>query len=59
MMMSASGAPIYGDVRYRGYTYALRPTEEQTVLMVQFAGVCRLVWNLALEQRRDHWRLYQ
>ena len=27
--------------------------------MVEFAGVCRLVWNLALEQRRDHWRRYQ
>lgn len=27
--------------------------------MRQFAGVCRLVWNLALEQRRDHWRRYQ
>ena len=27
--------------------------------MAQFAGVCRLVWNLALEQRKDHWRLYQ
>ncbi|WP_259330993.1 RNA-guided endonuclease InsQ/TnpB family protein, partial [Acetobacter pasteurianus] len=25
----------------------------------QFAGVCRLVWNLALEQRRHHWRNYQ
>ena len=59
MLMSASGAPIYGEVRYRGYTCALRPTEEQTVLMAQFAGVCRLVWNLALEQRGDHWRRYQ
>lgn len=27
--------------------------------MAQTAGVCRLVWNLALEQRRDHWRRYQ
>lgn len=27
--------------------------------MRQFAGVCRLVWNLALEQRRNHWRNYQ
>ena len=52
-------SPIYKDVRYRGYTYALRPTAEQTTLKAQFAGVCRLVWNLALEQRRDHWRLYR
>lgn len=44
---------------FRGYTYALRPTQEQAHLMEQFAGVCRLVWNLALEQRRDHWRQYQ
>lgn len=27
--------------------------------MASFAGVCRLIWNLALEQRRDHWRRYQ
>lgn len=27
--------------------------------MAQAAGVCRLIWNLALEQRRDHWRRYQ
>lgn len=44
---------------YRGFTYALRPTAEQEVLFGQFAGVCRLVWNLALEQRRNHWRNYQ
>lgn len=25
----------------------------------QFAGVCRLVWNLALEQRLNHWRNFQ
>lgn len=25
----------------------------------QYAGVCRLIWNLALEQRRDHWRQFQ
>lgn len=44
---------------FRGYTYALRPTQEQLVQMDQFAGVCRLVWNLALEQRVNHWRQYQ
>lgn len=44
---------------YRGFTYALRPTREQAVTFGQFAGVCRLVWNLALEQRRDHWRQYR
>lgn len=46
-------------MKFRGYTYALRPNAEQSETMCQFAGVCRLVWNLALEQRRDHWRRYQ
>jgi len=44
---------------FRGYTYVLRPTPDQERLMEQTAGVCRLVWNLALEQRRDHWRAYK
>jgi putative transposase len=46
-------------MRFLGYTYALRPTQEQADQFGQFAGVCRLVWNLALEQRRNHWRQYQ
>ena len=44
---------------YRGFTYRLYPTTEQSDAFTRFAGVCRLVWNLALEQRRDHWRRYQ
>lgn len=44
---------------YRGNTYLMHPTSEQSELLVQHANVCRLIWNLALEQRRDHWRLYQ
>lgn len=44
---------------YRGYTFRLHPTPEQAEKLARFAGVCRLVWNLALEQRRDHWRRYQ
>lgn len=44
---------------FRGFTYRLKPTIEQEDQFFQFAGVCRLVWNLALEQRRDHWRNYQ
>ena len=43
---------------FRGFTYALRPKPEQIAQMAQFAGVCRLVWNLALKQRQDHWRHY-
>ena len=44
---------------FRGFTFALRPTPEQAEKFAQAAGVCRLVWNLALEQRRHHWRNYQ
>ena len=51
--------PTQPDVIFRGYTYALRPTQEQNEQLAQAAGVCRLVWNLALEQRRNHWRNYR
>ena len=37
----------------RGFRYKLRPTGDQEAMFRQFAGVCRLVYNLALEQRRD------
>lgn len=43
----------------RGHRYKLAPTVEQEALFRQFAGVCRLVYNLALEQRRDWWRHYE
>jgi putative transposase len=39
----------------RGFRYKLAPTAGQEILFRQFAGVCRLVYNLALEQRRE-WR---
>ena len=42
----------------RGYRYKLAPTAEQECLFRQFSGVCRLVYNLALEQRCCHWRAY-
>src|SRR3954454_1806585 len=35
----------------RGFRYKLEPTAEQEVLFRQFSGACRLVYNLALEQR--------
>jgi len=44
---------------FRGFTYRLKPTPAQEEKFLQFAGVCRLVWNLALEQRRSHWRNFQ
>lgn len=44
---------------FRGFTYRLRPNALQEIAFQQCAGVCRLIWNLALEQRRDHWHNYQ
>jgi putative transposase len=38
-------------------TYRLYPTSEQAQQMAQIAGSCRFVFNLALEQRRDWYRL--
>ena len=42
----------------RGFRYRLEPSPEQEALFRQFAGVCRLTYNLALEQRatwgREH-----
>lgn len=43
----------------RGFRYKLSPTMEQEALFRRFAGVCRLVYNVALEQRRDWWRHYE
>lgn len=44
---------------HRAFRYKLNPTPEQESLLRQFVGVTRLVYNLALEQRRDWWRAYQ
>lgn len=44
---------------FRGFTYRLKPNALQEEAFLKFAGVCRLVWNLALEQRCEHWRNYQ
>ena len=44
---------------HRGIVQRLYPTQAQAEQFTQFAGVCRLVYNLALEQRRDWWRHYQ
>lgn len=35
----------------RGHIYRLKPTEAQASLFRQYTGVCRLVYNVALEQR--------
>jgi putative transposase len=43
----------------RGFRYKLEPRAAQEELFRRFAGVCRLVYNLALEQRRDFYRQFQ
>ena len=48
-----------GHMQMRGFRYKLHPTPEQAQAFRSFAGACRLVYNLALEQRRDFWRQYQ
>lgn len=36
---------------HHGFRYKLRPTPEQEASLRQFSGVCRLIYNIALEQR--------
>lgn len=43
----------------RGYKFRLYATAEQEAMFGQYAGVCRLVYNIALEQRRDWWRQFK
>ena len=40
----------------KGNQFRLYPTVEQAQQMAQFAGACRFVYNLALEQREAWWR---
>jgi putative transposase len=43
----------------RGYKFKLAPTDAQAEAFARHVGVCRLVYNLALEQRRDHYRQFR
>lgn len=43
----------------RGFRFRLYPTPAQAEVLGQYVGVCRLVYNLALEQRRDFYRQYR
>jgi putative transposase len=45
-------------ILHRGFRFKLAPTAEQEIMFWQFAGVCRLVYNLALEQRRTFYRQF-
>jgi putative transposase len=44
---------------HRGFKFKLYPTPEQEEKFSQFAGVCRLVYNLAIEQRQVWGRSYK
>jgi len=39
----------------RGYTYKLKPTEDQEQKLLQFAGAFRWVWNRALATIEEHY----
>jgi putative transposase len=43
----------------QAYRFRIYPTEAQEQAFRQISGCCRLVYNLGLEQRRDHWRRYR
>lgn len=43
---------------FRGYRFDLHPTPGQAETLGQWVGVTRLIYNVALEQRRDFWRQY-
>ena len=43
---------------HRAFRYKLALTPEQDAVLRQVSGVCRLVYNLALKQRRNWWQTY-
>lgn len=48
-----------GEHMHRTYRYRLCPTASQEAMLGQFVGVCRYVYNLAFEQRRDWGRQFK
>ena len=40
------------NIIHKAYKFRLKPSDEQVNHFAQIAGVCRLVWNLCLEQRK-------
>jgi putative transposase len=44
---------------FRNHRHRLALTSDQEERLYRWAGVIRLTYNLALEQRRDFWRQYQ
>lgn len=59
MLLACSAHSILLNMIYRGTTFRLEPTAAQAALFGQHAGVCRLIYNICLEQRRDWWKRYQ
>lgn len=45
--------------RLKAYRFRIKPTPEQIAAFSGIAGCCRLVYNVALEQRRSFWRQYK
>ena len=43
----------------QSYRFRIYPTKAQEEAFRQISGCCRLVYNLGLEQRRDHWRRHK
>ncbi len=50
---------ISGVKKTMAYRFRIYPSKEQEAAFRRISGCCRLVYNLALEQRRDHWRRYR
>jgi putative transposase len=46
-------------MQVRGFRFKLHPTPEQESAFRAFSGVCRLVYNLALDQRENWWRQFR
>lgn len=61
------GAPCCGGVwahmvgmeRCQAIKIRIYPDAHQEAVFSRIAGCCRLVYNLGLEQRRDHWRRFK
>lgn len=52
--------PIYiRAMLHRSFGYKLAPTADQEILMRRFAGVVRVVYNVAYQQRHEWWRQYR
>jgi putative transposase len=62
-MLETSGLGILANILNvkisQSYRFRIYPTKAQEEAFRQISGCCRLVYNLGLEQRRDHWRRHK